>query len=81
MNKRRYYREVGIAEFIIEGHTLDQTVEEFGIGKTTIRTDLQDLFQEGLGEEAKRNQELYKKAKIQLNNNRYCNTKSKKVSN
>ena len=37
MKEKRYYRAVGVAEFIVEGHTIAETEEEFGITKCTIQ--------------------------------------------
>lgn len=78
MSRERYNRAIGIAEFIIEGHTLKETMDEFGVKKDTISRDLVFLAQYGYGEEAKRNQELYRKAKIQLLRNSRCHTTSVK---
>lgn len=66
MNSKRYNRAVGVAEFIIEGHTISQTMEEFRISKDTIQRDLKYLGENDYGINGKRNLELYKKAKIQL---------------
>ena len=68
--QRRYYRAVEIANFIIEGHTLAETADEFGLSKCTIQRDLEFLIQNGYGEESNRNIKLYKKAKIQLQKNK-----------
>ena len=43
MNKKKYYRAVGVAEFIIEGHTIKQTTNEFRISSDTITKDLKYL--------------------------------------
>lgn len=69
MSKERYYRAIAEAEYIAEGHILDEAVKEFRVGKTTIRNDLEYLAHYGYGEENERNLELYKKAKKQLYQN------------
>ena len=65
----RYDRAVDIAQFIAEGHTLKQTIEEFRLSGRTISRDLDFLAQYGYGEENKRNIRLYLKAKAQLQRN------------
>lgn len=64
--EKRYYRSIGVAEFIAEGHSIAETKEEFGISKDTIGKDLKFLAEYGYGEENKRNMLLYQKAKMQL---------------
>ena len=64
--EKRYYRSISVAEFIAEGHTIDETKEEFEISKDTIRRDLNFLADYGYGKENKRNLLLYQKAKKQL---------------
>ena len=68
MNINKYYRAVGIAEFIIEGHTLDETKEEFRISKDTITRDLNFLLSCLYGNH-EYNIKLYIKAKQQLKKN------------
>lgn len=74
--RKRYNRAFGIAEFIVEGHTIRQTIDEFGVSKGTIERDLIFLAQFGYGEEAKKNMELYKRAKRQLIINSKTNAKA-----
>ncbi len=69
MKEKRYYRAVGVAEFIVEGHTIAETEEEFGITKCTIQRDLQYLSHFGYGEELAKNQKLFIRAKVQLKRN------------
>ena len=63
---KRYNRALGIAEFIAEGHGIEETKEEFGVSKDIISRDLTFLAGQGYGKELERNQKLYKKAKLQL---------------
>ena len=63
---KRYNRALGIAEFIAEGHSIKETIEEFGVSKDTISNDLNFLVGEGYGKEYERNLKLYRKAKLQL---------------
>lgn len=72
-NNVRYNRAVGIAQFILEGHTIEETKEEFRVSKTTISRDLNFLAQYGYGKEQEKNLELYKKTKIQLYRNKHSN--------
>lgn len=66
-----YYRAIGIAEYIIEGHNITQTQEEFGVSRDTISKSLDCLRTFGsFGKELNRNQLLYVKAKQQLGKNR-----------
>lgn len=64
--QRKYNRAIGIAEYIAQGHGIKETKEEFGVSKDTIHRDLIFLANEGYGEELKRNQRLYVKAKKEL---------------
>lgn len=64
--ERRYYRSIGVAEFIAEGHSIAETKEEFGISKETIRKDLKFLAEYGYGKENERNMLLYQRAKMSL---------------
>ena len=68
--QKRYYRAINVAEFIVEGHTIAETKEEFGISKATVANDLNFLANYGFGEENRRNLELYKNAKMSLLKNR-----------
>lgn len=76
--QKRYYRAIEIAEFIVEGHTLSETADEFGLCKCTIQRELNYLVQSGYGEEGNRNILLYKKAKIQLQKNKRFNARKVK---
>ena len=67
--KKRYNRALSIAEFIVEGHTLKQTAEEFRVSDTTVKRDLEFLISQGNREEYDRNFKLYIKAKVQLRRN------------
>ena len=40
MYNNRYNRAVGIEKFIIEGHTIKETIEEFRVSKETIKRDI-----------------------------------------
>lgn len=64
--QKRYNRAYGIAEFIAEGHTIQEAEEEFGVSSRTISRDLIFLADYGYGEQLKRNFKLYQKAKNQL---------------
>ncbi len=68
MNKKKYYRAVGVAEFIIEGHTIKQTTNEFRISSDTITKDLKYLVSCEYGNQ-KENIKLYVRAKKQLKQN------------
>lgn len=63
---RRYNRALGIAEFIAEGHNIEETKEEFGVSGCTINRDLYFLAGQGYGKESQRNIELCNKARLQL---------------
>lgn len=71
MYSKRYNRAVGIAEFIVEGHTIRETIDEFRVSKETIKRDLIFLQGYGIGEQAKRNEELFKKVQVQLYQNKH----------
>lgn len=71
MYNNRYNRAVGIAEFIIEGHTIKETIEEFQVSKETIKRDMIFLQGYGMGEQLKRNEELFKKVQNQLYRNKH----------
>ena len=77
MNSKRYNRAVGIAEFIAEGHTIREVKDEFKISRQTMERDLNFLAQCGYGEEAKKNINLYKRAKLQLYKNMCSKSKNK----
>ena len=64
--EKRYYRAIGVAEFIAEGHSIAETKEEFRISKDTIRKDLNFLAEYGYGKENEKNMLLYQKAKKTL---------------
>lgn len=63
---RRYYRAYAIAEFIAEGHTIQQVKDEFRVSKGTIEGDLTLLSQSGYGKDLEKNLKMYRKAKMQL---------------
>lgn len=71
--RERYNRAVGVAEFIIEGHTKNETAEEFGIAKTTVYHDLEFLFYycSQSHEEREKNRKLYLVAKKCLYDNQH----------
>lgn len=67
--KEQYNRALQIAEFIIEGgHSVEDVTEEFRISKTTYQSDMRLLYSYGYGAELKRNQMLYLKTRIALQN-------------
>lgn len=63
---KRYNRDLGIVEFIVEGHTMKQTAEEFKVSEATVNRALKFIITQGDREEHERNVRLYKKAKMQL---------------
>ncbi|MBR3255044.1 MAG: sporulation transcriptional regulator SpoIIID [Clostridia bacterium] len=67
--QQQYNRALQIAEFIIEGgHLVEDVTEEFRISKTTYHNDMRLLYSYGYGAELKRNQMLYLKTRIALQN-------------
>ena len=65
----RYNKAVGYANYILEGHTLKETAEEFQVAKDTVHRYLYELNNYGYGEEAKKNIELLRKVVKQLDKN------------
>ena len=69
MDQRKHYnRAVGIAEFILEGHSIKETSEEFRVSKDLVCRDLEFLAGYGYGEELRNNRILYLKAKKKIHN-------------
>lgn len=66
--RKRYNRAVGIAEFIIEGNTKQETVEEFRVSRDTIDRDL-EFLRTCLWGDKEGNLKLYTKAKKQFQKN------------
>ena len=67
--QQQYNRALQIAYFLCEGgHTIKDVCDEFRICKSTCQSDLKLLASYGFGDELKRNQLLYIKAKTALYN-------------
>lgn len=66
--RKRYNRDVGIAEFILEGNTKKEAMKEFRVSRDTIDRDL-EFLKNCYYRNEKRNLQLYIKVKKQLKKN------------
>lgn len=52
-SKKRKYRQIGIAQCILEGKSTRQAAEEYGISRCTVKRDLEELYWNGYGNDEK----------------------------
>lgn len=67
MKKRN--RQIGIAKCILEGMSLKEAGEEYGISARTVRRDIEELYMSGYGnteEQRKQNEVLALKALLEI---------------
>lgn len=63
METKRYYEARDMANYILEGHNMSETAEEFDVSRSTVGRHLKYLSEYGFGdnEKLKKNQILYAK--------------------
>lgn len=66
--RKKRNRQIGMAQFILEGNSIRKTAEEYGISERTVKRDLTELYWTGYGKDGKeinRNRALaYKALKV-----------------